>query len=317
MHDYSPKSLRTFYFLGVTTGKSSIMKVFPKWADYLSLDAVIEGIDFPQHDDLVRYREAVQFIKHDPLSLGGLVTTHKLDLFIACSDLFDGIGPFSELLGEVSSISKRGTELWAHAKDPITSGLALEAIITPEYWKESGAELCILGAGGSSLALTLYLINKKNDGSDVPSRISITNRSNKRLEDMKAIHARLEHAIEFSYHVCPQALQNDAVIAKLPSGSMIVNATGLGKDAPCSPVTSSAVFPENGYVWEFNYRGNLLFLDQAKSQEKSRKLTVADGWDYFIYGWTRVIAEVFHIELPVTGPELDKLSHIAADARAI
>ena len=36
----------TFYFVGVTTSKSSIMKVFPKWAEHLGLgDCPIKGID--------------------------------------------------------------------------------------------------------------------------------------------------------------------------------------------------------------------------------------------------------------------------------
>ena len=37
----------TLYFFGVTTAKSSIMKVFPAWAKQLGLrDAVIKGVDF-------------------------------------------------------------------------------------------------------------------------------------------------------------------------------------------------------------------------------------------------------------------------------
>ena len=40
----------TLYFFGVTTAKSSIMKVFPAWAKQLGLrDAVIKGVDFPLH----------------------------------------------------------------------------------------------------------------------------------------------------------------------------------------------------------------------------------------------------------------------------
>jgi shikimate dehydrogenase len=315
VNDYTSRSRRTFYFLGVTTGESSIMKVFPRWAEHLSLDASIEGMDFPQHDEPAHYREAVEFIKHDSLSLGGLVTTHKLDLFNACGDLFEGIGPYTELLGEASSISKRGNELWAHAKDPITSGLSLEIIVKPDYWSETDAELCILGAGGSSLALTLYLINKRNDGGDAPRRIHVTNRSSTRLEEMRSIHHKLDHGIEFSYHLCPDPTDNDTVVGNLASGSMVVNATGLGKDAPGSPLTDTAVFPENGHAWEFNYRGDLLFVNQARSQKKSRNLHITDGWDYFIYGWTRVMAEVFHTELPVTGPAFEALSQIAAAAR--
>lgn len=45
------KSVPTFYFVGVTTGKSSIMKVFPLWMQVLGHpEVVIEGIDHPIHD---------------------------------------------------------------------------------------------------------------------------------------------------------------------------------------------------------------------------------------------------------------------------
>jgi len=71
----------TFYFIGVTTGKSSIMRVFPQWVNYLRYgDVAIKGIDCKIHDDPQVYRDVVAFIKGDPLSLGGLVTTHKMDL---------------------------------------------------------------------------------------------------------------------------------------------------------------------------------------------------------------------------------------------
>jgi shikimate 5-dehydrogenase len=316
MNDYRPRERRTFFFLGVTTSKSSIMKVFPLWAEHLKLDAVIEGFDFVPHDTPERYREAVSFIKADPNSVGGLVTTHKLDLFESCRDLFDGVGPFAQMLGEASSISKRGPELWAHAKDPITSGLSLDAFVRPRYWAESGADLCLLGAGGSSLALTLYLINKAADGGDVPRRVIIANRSERRLKEMEEIHGRTSHDIEFSYLLCPQAVDNDEVLTGLKPGSLVINATGLGKDAPGSPLTDSAVLPEHGLAWDFNYRGDLVFLDQARAQAEGRDLTVEDGWVYFIHGWTRVMAEVFHIEIPESGPEFDQLSTIAASTRS-
>ncbi len=45
-----PAAAPTLYFFGVTTAKSSIMKVFPAWAKYLGLgDAVIKGVDFALH----------------------------------------------------------------------------------------------------------------------------------------------------------------------------------------------------------------------------------------------------------------------------
>ncbi|HEQ71237.1 MAG TPA: shikimate dehydrogenase [Spirochaetia bacterium] len=313
--DYVPAHRPTFYFIGVTTGRSSIMNVFPRWAEQLGLgDTPIRGIDCLWHDDPAVYRRVTSFLKNDPLSLGGLVTTHKIDLLSASRDLFDELDPFAELLGEVSSISKRDERLIAHAKDPITSGLSLEAFLPAGHFDATGAALCLLGAGGSSLALTAYLM-KKHNRTNVPRTIHVTNRSERRLEEMRKIHDRINPGIHVSYHHCPSPVDNDKVVGTLPAGSLVVNATGLGKDAPGSPLTDAARFPEGGLVWEFNYRGDLVFLDQARAQAEERGLTIEDGWLYFIHGWTRVIAEVFHLDIPTSGPEFDTLCRIAAEAR--
>ena len=67
-------------------------------------------------------------------------------------------------------------------------------------------------------------------------------------------------------------------------------------------------------VWEINYRGNLIFKDQADAQKEAKHLHVEDGWIYFIHGWTQVIAEVFHIS--IKGKILDELSEIAKNVQA-
>ena len=73
MSRYRPATQPTFYFIGVTTTSSSIMRVFPAWARHLGLkEAVLKGIDFPLHADPEAYRECVSFIKSDPQSLGAL-----------------------------------------------------------------------------------------------------------------------------------------------------------------------------------------------------------------------------------------------------
>jgi shikimate 5-dehydrogenase len=54
MTNYTAATERTMYFIGVTTGKSSIMKVFPAWAEHLGLNAVMRGIDFPPNSDPAR-----------------------------------------------------------------------------------------------------------------------------------------------------------------------------------------------------------------------------------------------------------------------
>ncbi|WP_136443741.1 shikimate dehydrogenase [Pacificoceanicola onchidii] len=311
---YTPAAQRTMYFVGVTTGKSSIMKVFPAWADHLGLDAVMRGIDFPPNSDPAQYRAAVSFLKNDPLSLGGLVTTHKVNLLKASKDLFEDLDPYAQTLHEISSISKRGDRLVGHAKDPISAGAAFEAIVPEDHWDATGGELLLLGSGGSSLALTLYLHNKKRDGGDVPGRIVVTARRDASLDEMRQVHADIGFGIEIDYRLAPTPEEADRVVSALPAHSMVVNATGLGKDGPGSPTSDAVVFPNNALVWEFNYRGDLVFLDQANAQSKSRNLTVVDGWVYFIHGWTRVIAEVFDIDIPMSGPAFDKLSQIAKDA---
>jgi shikimate 5-dehydrogenase len=310
----TPAIVPTMYFIGVTTKKSSIMKVFPAWMKHFGIEAKLIGIDLLPRSEDTAYREVVSFIKADPLSLGALVTTHKIDCFRASMDLFDGIGPYAQLLLEASSISKRGPQLWAHAKDPITSGLGLEHFIPKDHFAKTGSAILLLGAGGSSLALTLYLINKAKQGGDVPSHIIVTNRSPKRIEEMKELHATLASPISFSYAVCLTAEENNALMANLPAGSLVINATGLGKDGPGSPITDEAIFPADGFVWEFNYRGELHFLTQAREAQQAKNLTIIDGWQYFIYGWTQVIAEVFHIAMPVDGPEFDTICDIALDA---
>jgi len=287
----------TMYFIGVTTGKSSIMKLFPLWAKELGLtDAVLKGIDIAIHAPEEDYRQVVDFIKNDPLSVGALVTTHKIDLYNAARDLFDFLDPYAQIFGELSSISKKDGQLVGHAKDPISSGLALETFVPKNFWFKHGGEVFIMGAGGSARAMAAYLFNK-DKGDNIPSKMHVSNRSTPRLESMKEIMKKLSPDAPIEYHHCPDAAINDTILKKMKPYSLIVNATGLGKDRPGSPLTDQAEFPENSLVWEINYRGDLLFKYQALRQKEKKNLHVEDGWIYFIHGWTQVVAEVFHIDI--------------------
>jgi len=298
----------TFYFIGVTTGESSIMRVFPKWAGELGIEAEIKGIDLTLHAPAEDFVRVAEFLKNDPLSLGALVTTHKLDMFNACRDMFDYIDPYAEKLHELSCISKRGGKFLMHAKDPISSGSSLEDFVPENFWADHGGEVLLVGAGGSSLAMSLYFLREKF-APNCPKRITIANRSTPRLESAKAALAGASNGIEFRFIHGPSPKDNDALVAALPEYSLVVNATGLGKDAPGSPTTDAVSYPRNSLVWEINYRGDLIFMYQAQAQAAARNLHVEDGWRYFIYGWTQVIEEVFNIE--IDKPTLDKLSAMA------
>ncbi len=312
---YSPAERPTLHFIGVTTGQSSIMRVFPAWAELLGLDAAISGIDFPLHADPDSYRDAVRFIKADPLSMGALVTTHKIDLFAACRDLFDVVDPHAALMDETSCLSKDGEALVCHAKDPISSGLAVDGFLPRRHFADTGAELFAMGAGGSTIALTWHLMRRER-GRDVPSRIVVSDRDPGRLAEIRRIHGSIASDVPVEYRLVENAADNDAVLGGLAPGSFVVNATGLGKDRPGSPLGDGARFPERAIAWDLNYRGNLVFLDQARAQQDARGLQVENGWTYFLHGWTQVIAEVFHVDIPTSGPRFDEIARVARDSAA-
>jgi shikimate 5-dehydrogenase len=307
------KTRPTFFFIGVTTGKSSIMKVFPLWVNELGLpQIVIEGMDLRIHADPEDYRQAVAQIKYDPHSLGALVTTHKIDLFEAAHDMFDIFDPYAQICGEVSSLSKQGEKLIGHAKDPISAGLSMDAIVTNHYFARTGGHVLIFGAGGSSVATLLHLMNKKHPG-ERPERFIVVNRSQGRLDRMQEMVASLETDIEVVYICNQNPRRNDEIMGSLPEYSIVINATGMGKDTPGSPISDEGLFPKNGIAWEFNYRGELDFLHQALRQKEVRNLTVEDGWLYFVHGWTQVLAEVLHIQLDE--PLFKRLKKLAGSVR--
>ena len=311
---YPPATRPTLCFIGVTTAQSSIMRVFPAWAAHLGLGEVeMRGIDFPLHAEPRSYRGAVAFLRRDPLVRGALVTTHKIDLFAACRGLFDDLDAFSETMGETSCLSKRGARLVCHAKDPISSGLAIDGFLEPDHFARTGGATLAFGAGGSTIAITWHLMHKR---ADQPTRIVVTDRDAHRLEVIRRIHDAIGRACPVDYVLAGDAGANDAVLRDLPQGSLVINATGLGKDAPGSPITDAAVFPERAVAWDLNYRGALLFLDQAQSQEAARGLQAVNGWTYFIHGWTQVIAEVFDHPIGTDPATIAALTEVADRATA-
>lgn len=272
------------------------MKIFPSWSGILGLGAQIVGYDAPIHAPVETYRSIVGHIKEDPLSMGALVTTHKIDLLDATSDMFDYLDPYAELCGEISCISKRDGRLEGYAKDPIASGLAWEAFVEPGHWERTGGHVMCIGAGGSAVAISVYVAGLPSPA-DRPQKFITVNRSQPRLDKLKKIHAKLDTDMRFEYILNEDPAKNDEIMASLPSGSMVINATGMGKDRPGSPITDNGLFPESGIVWELNYRGELGFLRQAERQAENRNLKVEDGWTSFLHGWSQVLAEVFRLDL--------------------
>lgn len=279
-------------FIGVSTGGSSIMRLFLRWAEILGLDAMIEGRDIAVRAERAAFRAVVGEIAEAERIRGALVTTHKLDVYEHAGDLFGILDEYARLCGEVSCISKRDGQLIGHAKDPLTAGLSLDAMLPADYWHSTDAHVLCLGAGGAGRAITVRLL----EAAERPRRIVVTDRDQGRLDALRAVHAAIGAGADEYVRVADPG-ETDALLGSLPRGSLVVNATGMGKDLPGSPITEAAVFPEEGVIWELNYRGELDFLRQASRQERARRLRVHDGWRYFLHGWTEVIAEVFELSL--------------------
>ncbi len=297
-------------FVGVSTAGSSIRTVFPEWADALALPTrTLVGHDIPLDSPPEVYRDVVTAIRDDPQHWGALVTTHKMAVHAAARDLFDRCDDLAETFGEISCIAKRGDQLVGSAKDPVTARLALEEFLAPDHFA-AGGEALVLGTGGAGTALTHQLGVR----GDRPARILCTALSQEPLDHARALHERAGLPADLVRYVLTRDADDaDALVAALPPTSLVVNATGMGKDRPGSPVSSAVRFPERGVVWEFNYRGPLDFWHQALAQADERGLHVEDGWRYFVHGWTQAVAEVFDVPMPPA--TVDVLGRIASEHR--
>jgi shikimate 5-dehydrogenase len=299
----------TLVFLGVTTGGSSIQRLFPRWAEILGLDAQLVGLDLPVDAPAAACDRAVATLAADPMVRGALVTTHKIAVWRHAAGRFAGFDPWAEALGEVGCIVRAADgRLTGLAMDAVTAGRALDRLVPAGHWQRfPAAEALILGAGGAGVALAAHLLGR--DADDRPVALRLADVDPARLEGAEAHLDPRDPDDAVAYHPITGVEATTLHLTGLPPGSLVVNATGLGKDRPGSPIADGAPLPFDGIAWELNYRGELTFLDQARAQAADKRLTVGDGWLYFLYGWSTVIAEVF-------GLDLDAAAQAALEAAA-
>jgi len=275
--------MRRMYFLGVTTGQSSIHRLFPKWASLAGLgETELTGLDIAVNAPETAFREALRRMADDPYSQGALVTTHKTSVYAHARDMFEEFDGDADFLGEVSCIVQRGRRFEGIAIDTLTAGLSLQAIVGDKPFPGS---VLIMGAGGAGLALAVVLSRRHT-----VARVILTDVSAGRLVE-------IADRVPAEFVLVNGPEDHDRLAAALPPGSLIVNATGMGKDRPGCPVTEQASFPAGSIAWDFNYRGDLRFLECARA----RGATAVDGWSYFLHGWSEIMARVFGFELT---PEL-------------
>lgn len=289
--------------------------MFPRWAEILGLgDAQLVGLDLPINGPLDVYRQPIAQIKAEPLLRGALITTHKINTLRAARDLFDELTPDAQITGEVSSVYKRDGKLIGHATDPELSARSMDTFIPPGHWRETRADVLCLGAGGAAAALVTAFVTR-HDADDLPRHFVVVNRSQMRLDSLRAmVENKLPPtSITFEYVLNEIPAVNDQLMTELAPGSLVVNATGMGKDIPGSPITDNGRFPLGGFAWDLNYRGELDFLRQARAGAMERELTIEDGWTYFVIGWAEIIGQVF--DVAIMPSQFEQLAEAAAAIR--
>ena len=302
-----------FIFLGVTTHTSSIQRIFPRWMAALGHpEILLEGVDLPLHDRRENYEKVVSRICYDPQVIGGLVTTHKVDVYHATQGLFDFLDPYARLCGEITYIIKQDGLLMGYASDVVNAGSNLDEILEEDYFSRTGGQVLCFGAGGVGRDVLLHF-SEKASPNDRPAKMNLVEKDSERISELTDLIAGVETDIQIEILFNQDSAENDRLMTSLPDYSLVINASGMGKDTPGSPITDRALFPRHGVAWEINYRGELDFKRQALSQAADRDLRVEDGWNYFLHGWSLVVAQMLHIEL---SPELfAELAKIAEKVR--
>lgn len=137
------------------------------------------------------------------------------------------------------------------------------------------------GQAYAATAIALHLCNKPSAGNRLRRFVTVA-RSQGRLDRLKQMFESVKTDIVFEYILNEDLMRNDALMAAMPPGSIIINATGMGKDLPGSTITDQDLIQMNEIAWEVNYRGEIGFMYQAHRQSGTRKVRVEDDRLYFI-----------------------------------
>jgi shikimate 5-dehydrogenase len=287
--DNAMKDCMKLYFIGARTTGSSVFRIFPQWAETLGVDAEVAPLDIPIDSDPSAYSTAIRSIRDDPAGVGALITTHKVRFFLHARAEFDELEPLAQLCGEISVVVHREGELAGKSIGDVMVK-ALDRIVPAGAWSSTGAHVLCFGAGGAGTALALAL----GDRSERPERVVLAETSDQRVDWLRS---NLEGRLNIDLVHVKDSEANRSLLDDLPPRSVVVNATGLGKDRPGSPLPADAVFPQGATVWDLNYRGDLLFLDRAALQRDARALTIEDGWRLFLHSWADSMAMIFGSDL--------------------
>ena len=284
-------------FLGVRTASSWVHRVFGGWSACLDTPLSLEAEDLPLRSSVDAYRDFVERLRDGyPRLRGALITSHKAAVYQLAGGLFDKLTEVSRRLHEVGMVYWRNGEFIGDANDPLsTLHVARRLLSSNPSWLRSSRCALILGGGGAGVALANTLVSNDELGC---TRVTIAEVDAGRATELRTLVSEWQPAIPVD--VIHTKGQSDMLVSSAGEGGLIANATGLGKDAAGSPISPQTTFPAGSIVWDFNYRfveqATPTFLEVARMQELEQRLTLEDGWDYFIWGWCGVMSNVVNLE---------------------
>ena len=272
-------------FVGISTSGSLAHAVFGDWARVLGRPWRLAGVDLPADTPAGTYRRLAAAMQASPAVPGAVITAHKLRLYRACAAGLGRRDRLADLTHEINALAA-GTTLAGYARDAVSLTHVLPGLAARSpAGTLAGLPVLCLGAGGAATALLLALHLGIGDDGAIPARPGPPGHVTFADTDPAALHAlRLVAGragidpARLSFVHVGGAGDGDRLAARLPAPALVVNATGLGKDQPGSPLTPAAPLSPATLAWDLNYRDSLTFLEQAAA----RGAAVVDGWDYFI-----------------------------------
>ena len=235
-----------------------------------------------------KYREVIQYIQSRDDIYGVLITSHKIKFFNTCN--FSYLDTYATRLHEISTIVKQNNDLHGYAQDTLASGKMLTQI-WETYSNYSIKTIVLIGSGGAAIAFCDFLCNS-NMGERIMNCINlfVVEKNKKKLANIKSIFSNTPHDI--SYQLAQSKKELGEVINGINSTAIIINATGMGKDTPGSPLPQKQKFSYGSILWDLNYRGDLKFLKNAAQYNTNTTIHLEDGWQLAVYGWLHVLEKI-------------------------
>jgi shikimate 5-dehydrogenase len=283
-------------FVGVSTAASLVYQAMPAWRPLLPVPCSVTGVDIPPGAEDGAFTALLDRIRGGDPVVGAVVTRHKVSMYRVARQRLAWLDPLALACEEVNAIRRTPRGLHGWARDPVSVGRVVDQV-----WPSGTGEVICLGAGGTARALARHL------GASRPAvRFSCAD------TDAAAVQ-RLTGLATWPVTGYAGVGPWDDLVSAAPAGSLIVNATGLGKDRPGSPVSTRVRFPRQATIWDLNYRGDLEFLRQARHQAEASGLVVHDGWQLFCHGWAAALTVI--LGMPDDATLGERFAHAAAGLR--